>query len=1321
MKKLLTLQFVAFAVLLAGCAGQNVAVGSSKENFDSDWYFRLESESHFSQVNLPHDWSADLPFDDFEGAVATGHKRGGTGYYEKTFYVPEADSAMSKTLYFEGVYRNAEVSVNGELLAFHPYGYTSFKVDFTEVCRFGDFNTVEVKVSNNGINSRWYSGSGIYRHVWLETEPRRHLDLWDIAVRTAVLPSGKASVEVVSGDMRPEEIKVSIFDISGRRVASGDNVLEIKNPRLWSPDTPYLYTAEISLVEDGRVTDVKRQRFGIRELHFSAEKGFLLNGEPVLLKGGCVHHDCGLLGSASFDAAEYRKVRLLKENGFNAVRCAHNPPSEAFLNACDEIGLFVVDEAFDQWKRAKNPDDYHLDFEEWSSSDIVSMVRRDRNHPCVIMWSIGNEIADRSSEEGVETARRLRGLILSLDTTRPVTAAVNDYWDNPDMNWKDNSPAAFSNLDVCGYNYMWWEYEGDMAAYPERIVYGSESTAMERAVNWSFVENDAAVIGDFIWTAIDYLGESGIAHAEYIPEDSEGTPQFLDTPWFNGWCGDIDICGNKKPQAAMRDVLWDNAAITMLVHGPVPAGKKEAVSYWGWPDEEQSWTWDVPQGDSLRVRVFTKAPEIRISLNGKELETRVSKGVATDFMIPYIPGTLEAVALEGGKETGRTSLHTCGGPERLVLSPDKTEFKDIQDLIYVPVTLLDSEGRVAERNDLGLDIEISGPGTVAAGGNASPVDMESFRSMTPATFRGKALVVVRPTGENGTVRLKVSSSCGSDEVHLGCSFPTARRTAECGNYPARGFERPFVLFNNWSAYDELSDNVPLTEELGMMLLDKVLEMKKEGVRIDGYMMDAFWFDREGGYRVWDRDRWPEGPAKWVKKCLDNGIVPGLWFSTNLVMSGGEYLVRPVEKWKGSETSDPAVMSLFEGEYLQDLMDVMQMYADMGFGIFKFDFAYFDAASDRAKAVMSKESIEEANKEAFFCALADFRRRNPQVKLIAYNGFGGDMEDTVREFRRTVDHRWLAVFDTMYSGDPRFSDVPMHSIWRSADLYSDFMVRQFLFNGVPASRIDDCSVMMGKTGTCYRRGTAAWKSSIILNMARPGRLNVIHGSIDLLDRDDAKWLAKAQKLFLPFQNAGRIVVSGGNPGKAQVYGYRASDDNGSVLTFVNPSQEFRTVETGPGGRILFTDSGFVPSLKDGILTLGPEQMAVVGMGRYADGRYDLGLEEDVVIASSVREIDFSGYVPKDGETIRIVVQIQDDNGNNYRTWGTGGTMGEYIRIGASDGDGEIPLVKDYDRVIWSGISWGEVELKGRGKPVTVDCKIDYFGTEVPCTIKAYSIE
>ena len=564
---------------------------------------------------------------------------------------------------------------------------------------------------------------------------------------------------------------------------------------------------------------------------------------------------------------------------------------------------------------------------------------------------------------------------------------------------------------------------------------------------------------------------------------------------------------------------------------------------------------------------------------------------------------------------------------------------------------------------------------------------------------------------------------------------------------ATGLKRPMVVYNNWSAYDELSDTIPQTSALCMRMLDEVLRLKQAGVQVDCYLMDAFWFDVDGGYRVWHKEHWPEGPDAWVRKCRENGIMPGLWFSTNLFVSGGQPMLRPVKEWSGSVDAGGATLSLTEGGYLKHLMQTLQQYADMGIGLFKFDFAYFDATTASTRENTLASEIIENNKRAFIAALRQFRHDNPDVIIIAYNGFGAEMEDTTHPFRKTIDPRWPEVFDTMYSGDPRLSDVPMQNFWRSQDIYSDQMVREMAFNGLPVERIDNCSFMIGETGTCYRRGIAAWRSSLLLNMARGGWLNVMHGNIDLLDDDDARWMARAQHLYLPLQRHGRTTFIGGLPGKSEAFGYKAESTDGAVLTLVNPSQQTLRLPLQTDNRydtaaLLFADSGFSPQIQADTIVLGPEQMAVVGLGRYAGAEYQLGEEPDVLIPSAIKPIgaetvtasangakgSFSASVPA-GEGIRITMQQCDSKGKPFRYWGgglpDGRNMKDYYLITARQGKRSIPLKIQYDKVLWSGLSWATAEIDAsefdHSRPVTLEYGVPELESGNSLDCKIYSVK
>jgi len=419
----------------------------------ADAFISLFDDSGWQTLDVPHDWSVEMPFSRDKGTSANGFTVGGTGWYRKSFQLQSGDEEKLHRLYFEGVYMDADVWLNGHHVGNQPYGYSSFFCDITPFCKpHGEENILAVRVRNEGLNSRWYSGSGIYRHVWLETTNRLYLDTWGLYITTPVAGREKAvvriSAEAVNETALAEDIKliIQIKDVLGKIVSeqytdaqlnSGERKtlvqnIEISKPSLWSVDSPVLYTATAILSKGKKNMDGVSSSFGIRSIEYSTVNGFLLNGEPLKLKGGCVHHDHGLLGAASIDRAEERKVELLKANGFNAVRCAHNPPAPKFLDACDRLGLLVIDEAFDQWQKPKNPDDYHRFFDEWHERDLASMLLRDRNHPSVIMWSIGNEIRERADSSGVVIAAKLKDIVRRYDDTRPVQPVSTIFGIIPD-------------------------------------------------------------------------------------------------------------------------------------------------------------------------------------------------------------------------------------------------------------------------------------------------------------------------------------------------------------------------------------------------------------------------------------------------------------------------------------------------------------------------------------------------------------------------------------------------------------------------------------------------------------------------------------------------------------------------------------------------------------------------------------------------------------------------------------------------------------------------------------------------------------------------
>ena len=539
-----------------------------------------------------------------------------------------------------------------------------------------------------------------------------------------------------------------------------------------------------------------------------------------------------------------------------------------------------------------------------------------------------------------------------------------------------------------------------------------------------------------------------------------------------------------------------------------------------------------------------------------------------------------------------------------------------------------------------------------------------------------------------------------------------------------GPPKPVFVYNNWCAYDELSDNVAQTEMLSMRELDEIIRLKKNGVQLDYYVMDAFWFDKRGGYRTWNKEHWPNGPGKWLASCKENNILPGMWFSTNLIATHSGRFLEVMDEWKDSLATDPNILCLFEGGYLNHLAGSLQLWYDKGVRLFKFDFAYFEAVTPGAKNKFTPEQVQEKNKQAFIRMLQKFRAGNPDVLITGYNGFGGDMENTFTPFKKDTDHRWLEAFDTLYCGDPRFSDVPMMNIWRSADNYSDHMVRQFEFNGLPLRRIDNCAFMIGKTGTCYYRGIHAWKGMLILELARGGWMNVYHGNLELLTNADAKWFAQTQSLYQELQKLDKLRTFGAIPGTGKPYGFRADGILGVVCTVVNPSQEIVTMGLpviAKTSSVLYADGGYRPVLKGSTLMLGPEQLVVVGFDQYASGKYNLGRDDTISIPVAISKINSS--FKKTGKNkiettvdkipiknIRIIFQQFDEKGCPYRTWGgappDGKKMDVFFKINVSQKGSPVPIHIEYDKMIWSGLSWAAGEISEDdldfGKPLTIEC-------------------
>ncbi len=762
--------------------------------FDTGWKFQRGgvlgaenpgfNDTEWRAIDLPHDWSIEdlpgtsSPFNRYAiSQTSGGFTTGGTGWYRKHFLLPETYRDKRILILFEGVYMNATIWLNGKEIGKHPYGYTSFWFDFSAQALFGQENVLAVKVVNEGENSRWYSGSGIYRHVWLKVLEPVHVAQWGTCITTPEVSTGSALVHIrsaiVNSSCSPVHVRVvylifsparvKVAEIEQNRIVDPGDGSEfsqfstLASPELWSVENPRLYLAVTEIFTDGKLTDRTETRFGIRSIAFDTVSGFMLNGKSLKLKGGCVHHDNGPLGARAYDRAEERRVELLKASGFNAVRCAHNPPSPAFLDACDRLGMLVVDEAFDMWENQKNNSDYHLYFNKWWQKDLESMVLRDRNHPSVIMWSTGNEIPERGNAQGVKLSNMLAGLIRQLDPTRPVTAAVNGL--NPD---KD---PFFATLDVAGYNYAVEGdplkpdfYKTDHERVPGRIMVCTESFPLLAFGSWMGVLDNPHVIGDFVWTSFDYIGEASIGWRGFPANNS-----FF--PWNLAWCGDLDICGWKRPQSYYRDVLWKDRQLSVFVKPPVPTFEENpdraGWSQWHWYDAVSDWNWKGYEGAPLEVSVYSSCEEAELFLNGRSLGKKKT-GRAEKFLgkwnVPWQAGELKAVGYTGGKPVKDACLRTASDPADIRITADRSRIMaDGQDLSYLAVEVIDQQGMRHPKADNLLKFSIEGPGRILAVGNGNPVSLESYGLPQRKAWQGRCLVVVKSEGEAGIIRMTAAS------------------------------------------------------------------------------------------------------------------------------------------------------------------------------------------------------------------------------------------------------------------------------------------------------------------------------------------------------------------------------------------------------------------------------------------------------------------------------------------------------------------------------------------------------------------------------------
>jgi beta-galactosidase len=721
----------------------------------------------------------------------TGWTVGGIGWYRKHFALTDLAPGEQVEIRFDGAYLITEAWLNGTKLGRNINGYMGFAFDLTPHLNASGHNVLAVRVANEGETARWYSGSGLYRHAWLSRTGAVRIPLYGVAVTTASadLSAAKVAVgvEVENRSGQPRRVQCRIAARNGRgqivartegqlTLAAGKSdvvrlALEIVRPALWSPEAPNLHTAEIELISDGQVSDRYSQRFAIRTISVSPKAGFQVNGKTYLLQGACLHHDNGLIGAVAIDRAERRKVELTKANGFNAIRCSHNPPSPYFLDVCDELGMIVMDEAFDVWEEPKLMKDYYNNyFKEHWRNDLANMVRRDRNHASIAFWSIGNEIHEAISPRGVEIATQMRAVIREQDTSRFITQAITASYAG------QKGEAARAQLDVVSYNYSFNAVHKDSATYPNLTFVTTETHSYDAWDVRQHMEHNPAYMGEFLWTGMDYIGEvgSGSSRLRSNTEPPEEEKKIIfgmdvsmlnfyvwDYPAYQSGSGEIDLIGLKKPPNYYRDVVWGRSNLALFVQRPVPEGFHEEQTAWGWPDVLASWTWPEGNRQPMAVHVYSSADEVALLLNGKEVGRKPltpADKMKVQIEVPYQPGALTAVAYSAGKEVARQVLETVGAPALLRLRAERTVIKgNASDLAYIFAEVLDADGRLVPDAAIPLDFSVTGPARLLAAGSANPYGIESFQDGRTRSFHGHALAIIQPTARRGEAQISVSS------------------------------------------------------------------------------------------------------------------------------------------------------------------------------------------------------------------------------------------------------------------------------------------------------------------------------------------------------------------------------------------------------------------------------------------------------------------------------------------------------------------------------------------------------------------------------------
>ncbi|MBQ7700329.1 MAG: DUF4982 domain-containing protein [Clostridia bacterium] len=768
-----------------------------RTDFNTGWRYSDNNGKTWEDVTLPHDAMLySKRSAESAGGRDVGFFEGGVYVYEKCFDVPVSFKEKSVYVEFGGIYRNAAVYCNGKKLAFQPYGYTSFAVSLDGALKYGETNVLRVEADNSKLpDSRWYAGGGIYQSVSLYTGGRDHINIYGVKINTVSYDPPK--IEINTDFTGSGAVFVEILDENTVIASAAGQKVSFILPDavLWSEDTPKLYTCRVTLDNGGAVCDTAEEHFGIRKIEWSG-KGLFINGRRTLLRGACIHSDNGVIGARSIYEAEERRIRKLKEFGFNAVRSAHNPASRELTEACDRLGVYVIDEAFDTWYEHKLLYDYASCFDGWYEKDLTAMALKDYDHPCVIMYSIGNEVCEPRDKKGLDTAKKMIDILHGTDPYRPVTAGINlslfymtskgigvfkvkrsskkakasgslffnmvmqalgsGMNDFPRLNTVDKVTSPLLDmLDIAGYNYASGRYPLDGKKHPERIILGTETLPQMISKNWDMVEKYPYLTGDFMWTGWDYLGECAVGAWTY---DGTKTSN-VSYPWLLSCAGAFDITGYPGAEAYYAKTVFTKSITPYIGVRPCNNKNKVIKAIWRGTDATDSWSWRGCCGNKVTVEVYSCAYSAKLYVNGKAVGQKKIKNKKAVFKTVYRPGTVTAAVFDkDGKELGRHSLKSAGDDTEIYITEEDNAY--VGKPLYLNVCIADGYGTVESNADRMLYIEAENA-KILGFGSADPAPYDPFVYKKAKTHLGRALAVIRPVSA-GDVRIKITDEYGNE-------------------------------------------------------------------------------------------------------------------------------------------------------------------------------------------------------------------------------------------------------------------------------------------------------------------------------------------------------------------------------------------------------------------------------------------------------------------------------------------------------------------------------------------------------------------------------